>query len=661
MIKNLLNTKAILKITKFFIYLSLFIPLIVSSRLYFPHITGKAIAFRFLIEIAFIFYLTLIINHKKYLPNFRNPLIITVSIFFIVLTITSFTGIDWHKSFFGSSERSEGLFHLLHYYVFFIIITSIFKKRKAFKIALSIFILVALFMSVYSWLGGNWSQDANNSMMGTLGHYTFFGTFLLFSIFFLLYFFFVKFINDFKNLIKKIKFWQILIFLFLILFLLTSLFKSHARGAILGLGIGLLLLIIFLILNGSFFLNKYIKLSILIIIISILTSGTLYYFGTNNYLDNVPVLNKFINTSLGETSIKNRILVWQIALNGIKEKPILGWGLENFPTAFTKHFNPEIYENPRSEVWFDRVHNIILDTGINSGIVGIISYISIFAAAFYLIFKKIKKDNKLLSFYFTSFLIAYFIQNLVLFDLFSSYIGFYLLLGLINFKAYNKVVKDLDNTQIKSSIYIKTTAILLIILNIYLIYFNCYLPYKSNRNIINLLEANNSDFENYFIKILEINSPFIISDSRTVFAYKIHSHLVKDIPTTNFRNTVNLAINEIKKDIIKHPNNGRNYTIQGKLNREAGRYFKDMNYFIESENVFKKGLEISPYHPEYIFGLSQTYIAQGKFDQAIELVNEFILIRPQSPYSYYFLGSIYELMDKNKLAEKKFKKVKILD
>ena len=84
-----------------------------------------------------------------------------------------------------------------------------------------------------------------------------------------------------------------------------------------------------------------------------------------------------------------RYIVWKMAWNGFLERPILGWGLENFNVTFGKHFDSKLYlREYGGEIWFDRAHNIVLDTLINSGIVGLISYLSIFCTSIFLLLKK---------------------------------------------------------------------------------------------------------------------------------------------------------------------------------------------------------------------------------------------------------------------------------
>ena len=71
-----------------------------------------------------------------------------------------------------------------------------------------------------------------------------------------------------------------------------------------------------------------------------------------------------------------RFIFWQIAADGIKERPIIGWGPENYSVLYHKHFNPDILSSYNtSEVWVDKPHNATLEMFVAGGIPGGIFYV----------------------------------------------------------------------------------------------------------------------------------------------------------------------------------------------------------------------------------------------------------------------------------------------
>jgi len=119
-----------------------------------------------------------------------------------------------------------------------------------------------------------------------------------------------------------------------------------------------------------------------------------------------------------------RFVVWERAVTGWLERPLLGWGPENFNVMFQRHFNPVLFlPEYGQEIWFDRAHNIIVDTLVTVGIVGLLAYFGIFLATLLILWQNYQKKRTCFwtAAAFSSLLAAYFVQNLTVFDKISSY------------------------------------------------------------------------------------------------------------------------------------------------------------------------------------------------------------------------------------------------
>jgi len=83
-----------------------------------------------------------------------------------------------------------------------------------------------------------------------------------------------------------------------------------------------------------------------------------------------------------ETSTAARIIVWESGLEAVGTRPYLGWGPENYIFAHEQHFNNDLYlQENIGEVWFDRAHNIVVDTLVSIGYIGAAVYV-LFALIF---------------------------------------------------------------------------------------------------------------------------------------------------------------------------------------------------------------------------------------------------------------------------------------
>jgi len=73
-------------------------------------------------------------------------------------------------------------------------------------------------------------------------------------------------------------------------------------------------------------------------------------------------------------SIGARGVIWRATWSLVAARPILGYGPETFGQVFTSVFPPELVYLQGRAVIVDRAHNMILDTLVTTGIVGLLAY-----------------------------------------------------------------------------------------------------------------------------------------------------------------------------------------------------------------------------------------------------------------------------------------------
>jgi O-antigen ligase len=113
--------------------------------------------------------------------------------------------------------------------------------------------------------------------------------------------------------------------------------------------------------------------------------------------------------------------MWQ----GIKEKPLFGWGQGNQRAVYDKYHTDEI---TALEAPADRAHNTLIDLFVTSGVLGLASYLAIWVIVMLKLFKRHDKIAVMIA----CGLIAYFIHNLFVFDTIVSYMGFYTILAYVD-------------------------------------------------------------------------------------------------------------------------------------------------------------------------------------------------------------------------------------
>ena len=476
--------KSILFLIKIILFLIPFSLLLVCPgffcpfNLFFPYITGKAIYFRILIEIAFALTLILILKNINYLPK-KHEYIFWLAILLILINLILIPfSLRPYLSFWGNAERMEGFWGLFHFVLWFLVLYIIFRIDPEFKKTIFYSLLIVHYLvslkGISQYLQGTIRPDS------TFGNATFVGFFSVLVIFISLYF-----LKGASNLEK------ILIFI-AITFSIANIIISETRGSILALGIALPISLLY------YFLTSNVKLiyKVLFLVTLIFLLIFFYYFINSEYAKYIPGIRRIYDTLRDPRAYMARYLAWGIFINAWKEKPILGYGLENSPIAYFKAFNPEIYNY--EEVIFDRPHNKYIEILVSTGIVGATVWFLFILSIFWTIFKNL--ENRYSKTVFLGFILAYLGQNLTLFDIQASYIPFFLGLSILAPKINS--IKERKSYE-RLSLIILIYGLLGIGIIVNLIHF--YFVYE----IIKAIQAPYPDGLEKFEKLISYNTQFI--------------------------------------------------------------------------------------------------------------------------------------------------------
>ncbi|MBI4049969.1 MAG: O-antigen ligase family protein [Candidatus Doudnabacteria bacterium] len=417
------------KISLWVIYAAFLVSLLATlwldNRFFFPFITSKIILFRTAVEIMLLFYLVLNIVSAEYRPRI-TALTIFVAAFIIVAAVSSYFGPNFYQSFWGDIERGEGLLLWLHLLAFLFILSGVVRTKQAWLALLDVSIGVAILMALFGAgqaLGvKNLLATSGDRVDATLGNAAFFGAYLLLHLSFALYLF-----TERRGGLKI--YYALAAFLFAILIPATQ-----TRGAVIGLVIGIIFAAILHAIARRD--NRGVRrTSAGIILAVVLLSGGLYLARNQPWVKNIPALQRVLSISLSERTAETRLATWAAAWRGWLERPILGWGLENFNIVFNKDFPPIIYEDAGSQVWFDRAHNVIFDRGVTTGFVGLALFLALlFYPLYYLLRYRLREhEHRWAAVIFSSLLVAYFIQDLFIFESAATYMILFLTLGFLGF------------------------------------------------------------------------------------------------------------------------------------------------------------------------------------------------------------------------------------
>jgi O-antigen ligase len=588
------------------LYFSLVTPLIFYNYFFYPFITTKALFFRIIVLLVLLLFSYLWFIKKKI--SFKtSPLwwafLILVGVYFL----SAIFGVAFGHSFWSNIERAAGVIFFIHLFIYFSALVFVFKNKEQWRWLFRTSLFVSFVVVIYGLMQHFGIAQAINTtgvrISSTLGNPAYLGSYLLINFFLAIY----LFVSD-KNI-----FWKIFYTVSAILAAIT-LFLTQTRGAVIGL-VGALVILailnIFRIKEGSKGIKK---ISVIFLILLILLSALLFVFKDSRFVKENGTLERITSISTDDYTTKTRLSAWNSSFEAWKEKPIFGWGVENYGYAFSKYFPTEIYVNSGSRIWFDNAHSVFFEHLVSTGLVGVLSYFALFFLAFFYLFKT-RRISRLESNIFISLLAGYIFANLFVFDTINTYILVALILAFINNRVFDKEDKEYVFNYLRSGI--------ILILVVFLIFVGYKLNIESisqNKNLLDAEQHTSADLiteaNGFFNEALEDNT-----NAHTAFEIRRHYAIFVRNNANKLSNyeagpMFDKAIEEMQKSITEDPNEIRHYYNLAQL--YLGSYKSNSNRLDKVIEMGDKMIELAPKRAHTYFQIGEAQVLKKEYDKALE-------------------------------------------
>jgi O-antigen ligase/tetratricopeptide (TPR) repeat protein len=602
----------------------------------YPYVIPKALAFIFLIDLLVIFYSLLVKLNPEYRPRLQSPVLWAIIIYLAALLLTSIFGQNLSKSLYGSLEYADGLLCLFHSLVFIIILLAILREKKQWLILLEISVFFSFLVSlkglqetliIYQSLGG-WIRAES-----FFGNPLYFAHFLLFNIFFAI-FLLHQFISNllitksqtFKKFLLTLFSWRNWRFYYYLLVIILELFlivTTQTRGGFLGVVFGILTIVIISLIVYSRGILRTI-LGSLIIISLILIIVAMINLVDWQFLQKGP-FKKLTDFSFSiESSIFRRLLIWQAGFESLFQFWLFGWGWANFDYAYLTHFPAQLLEDEGAAFWFKHAHNIIIEHLVSGGLLGIAAYLFLLVI---ILISWLKVFNQRVIPRFSLIVIiglisADFVFNLFAFYTISSYILFFITLGLLIFLEQSRKQMPSGKRAILSKSFIFGSLILVIISLLFYLEPTFYVS-KQLQRAINLEKK-----------------------EKMVEAKEIYQSVAEKKGLTQTE-----ALLAFNRFVIKWAKN---------FNKE------ELNLYEKAIQLTEPLVRTQPYNlplaSELLFLYKATFPFGDKYlSEAQDLAIKIKTLFPTHPLVYYHLGSIYLAQKNPALALEQFQQSINLD
>lgn len=447
-----------------------FVPWICFGRWVFPHTTSKAFLLYGLISILTALWIYLVSTDTRYRFSKREWLMITPLLLYVLwMTIAGLTAKNVGLAFWGTLMRETGLLTLYATSLFALLITSLSKRYEGYIYKLLTWVVAGgAVVTASVWLGDEGFNAAVNVLRrgsggGVTGNSSLAGAFLLFILGF------TAFLVAHKQTIKKTWLWILgtTIMFSPLFFNAYGFFQGKgilgsARGALIGSIIGAIVAFaVYATLSSK---KIFRALGVGGLIVGMVVFGVVW---NKLVTPGTKVHQAFIEQASG-----TRFAFWEIAQKAMHERPLVGYGPENFPIAQARYFDPQFLSRDLAfEAWTDHPHNVYYDNGVAAGYPGIAFYILFVGSLVYVLYRN-KTLTNLQKSILVGTLIGYLIQNLVAFD------GFVTIFALATFASvvYGSSVSVEQKNIIEEKSWHPTLLWGLLALSVVGVYYLSYQP-----------------------------------------------------------------------------------------------------------------------------------------------------------------------------------------
>ena len=383
------------------IVLILLTPFIVTPQTAFPFMIGKALYSRVLIEIVFVCWVLLALFSPSYRPP-RSRLLILLAVAFGIAVLSACLGVSVERSFWSTYERMHGVVDQAHWLALAVVLVSMVRTSRDWHILLFVYLIVGMTVALLAI--GQYFGTEDKRATFTLGNPVILGAYLLVSIMIALGFLarsFVRAAGPDTPLSSATRSsqghgrrhvprwtlgsrlaasWTGRCFLGSIVLLdLWALTLTGTRGAFLGLVAGLACLgVLYLFLVRvrivRFFTIGAAGLLASVLALWLASSFALHAIDRDGSVSN-PLMERLAEDP---GSVKSRLAAWKAGVRGFADRPVFGWGPENYLVVLGRHgsgFGAEMRVH-------DQAHNKLFEELVAKGLPGLLIHLAIWLLLF---------------------------------------------------------------------------------------------------------------------------------------------------------------------------------------------------------------------------------------------------------------------------------------
>jgi O-antigen ligase len=366
------TTRLLRTVTLAGIYGGLLMPLVfLTGLVVYPFVFLKLLFLQILVSVTLPAFLVLAWREPRYRPRF-SWVYAALGGHYVALALSTATAMDRHRAFWGNQERMNGLFTLLHFVAWLAMASSVLKTWSDWRKLLHWQAVLGFVMAVIALLQRPFPNllgvEANSRVAGLLGNPIYLGAYQAFMMFWLA----LLWVRAEKPVWRRY-------YAVGIAACGAALWACGSRGPLLGLVAGAAIAFCVWAISS----RRYRLVAL---------GGAGLVFSVTGYaliaklLVPLPALDDFWKRNGALRHIFQadfdpaRRHLWAIAWRAFHDRPWVGWGLTNYDIAFDTYFDPWFMCLGPGATLQDSSHSLYLDHLSTTGLVGLVSFLLLWAA-----------------------------------------------------------------------------------------------------------------------------------------------------------------------------------------------------------------------------------------------------------------------------------------
>jgi len=630
-------------------------PLFYLGQGVYPYTLPKMAFFEAVVEAIGFLWLALIIIDRRY--RWRStPLTAALAAFLGILALTAALGVDPWRSFWSTQERALGVVTFLHAGILILVLAALSREvpwRRLWYASLGTALVVDILAFLQLHVPDLLLQEAVGARPGaTFGNPTFLAGYLIFNVFVGIY----LLISELKEPetdggARQVRFRTAAV-AFLVVSLATNaatVMLAETRGDILGLGVGLVALIAFFAVRPPAVRVPLLRRRTLYasaLMVLALFAAVFWTTKSSGVWAGIPGLARFQNLTLSSADLGPRLIALKAAWRGFLDRPVLGWGWDNFNVVFNKYYDPKALEANYQETRFDKPHNFVLEDLVVGGLPLALARVALLGALIVVAFR-LRRDRHWGP-VVTATTAAYIVRNLFVFDTIGPLLMFALIVG-----HTDGVYREERTPQSAAAPHARPAHAVppgrgqgIVVWGA--IVAAAIVIYSLN---ITTLEASYRQFWGfkYFIKSqpsLGVKSFKSAIGLWTPYRWNLERDYATALAEAYFYNhgivskdDVREAVHMMETVAAEHPADAYNHYVLVDLYNQVSDI--DPGYYLAAaEREAAIALQLSPNRQEVYFSLAKTKSLRGDYTSALSLLDKALTLDPNVPDAHFYYGLI---------------------